>query len=135
MLIVAFIGAWIINYELTLFLQYSRPDIQPPSLTYQVLTIPSGNFLQGTVLYGTTAYLLSLLYPQLTYWFYGSAILLVSSIGFSRLYLGVQWPFDVLAGLISGFLWLIICIILLRLQDIRQLAKLQKKRMSAARGR
>ena len=33
MLIVAFIGAWIINYELTLFLQYSRPDIQPP-LTY-----------------------------------------------------------------------------------------------------
>jgi undecaprenyl-diphosphatase len=90
-----------------------------------------GNYLQGTVLYGLMAYLLALRFPKLARWFYGGAALWVAAIGLSRLYLGIQWPFDVLAGLASGFLWLMICIVLLRLQDIRQAAKRQKRQMMA----
>jgi diacylglycerol kinase (ATP) len=127
--IVAFIGAWVINYELGLLLEYSRPTMQPPSLTNEALALPHGNFLQGIVLYGLIAYLLALRFPTVTRWLYGGALLWVGAIGFSRLYLGLQWPFDVLAGLVSGALWLMICIVLLRLQDIRRVAKRQNQKM------
>jgi len=60
-------------------------------------------------------------------------VLWVGAIGFSRLYLGIQWPFDVVTGLVSGFLWLMICIVLLRLQAIRQAAKRQKQQMVSER--
>ena len=130
--IVAFFGTRIINYQLGLLLEYSRPTLQPASMANEALA-PSfhGNYLQGTVLYGLMAYLLALRFPKLARWFYGGAALWVAAIGLSRLYLGIQWPFDVLAGLASGFLWLMICIVLLRLQDIRQAAKRQKRQMMA----
>lgn len=132
--IVAFIGTRIINYQLGLLLEYSRPSVQPPSVMDESLALSfHGNYLQGTVLYGLIAYLLALQFPRLARWFYGGAVLWVGAIGFSRLYLGIQWPFDVVTGLVSGFLWLMICIVLLRLQAIRQAAKRQKQQMVSER--
>jgi diacylglycerol kinase (ATP) len=130
--IVAFAGTRLINYQLGLLLEYSRPTLQPSMAINEALA-PSfhGNYLQGTVLYGLIAYLLAQQFPGLARWFYGGAALWVGAIGLSRLYLEIQWPFDVLAGLVSGFLWLMICIVLLRLQRIRQAAKQQKQQMVA----
>ncbi|MGA2468617.1 MAG: phosphatase PAP2 family protein [Thermodesulfobacteriota bacterium] len=36
--------------------------------------------------------------------------LLILLIGFSRVYLGVHWLSDVLAGYATGFTWLLLCI-------------------------
>lgn len=128
--IVAFMGTRIINYQLGLLLEDSRPTIQPPPLTAAVSNLSfHGNYLQGTVLYGLIAYLLAQRFPQQARWFYSGATLWVGAIGLSRLYLGIQWPFDVLAGMVSGFLWLMICIVLLRLQALRQTAKRQRQQM------
>lgn len=130
--LVAFIGTRLINYQLGLLLNDSPPTIQPSSIQDAASALSfHGNYLQGTVLYGLMAYLLAQRFPKLARWFYGGAALWVSAIGFSRLYLGTQWPFDVLAGLVSGFLWLMVCIVLLRLQAIRQAAKRQKRQMLA----
>jgi membrane-associated phospholipid phosphatase len=109
--------------------------MHPSLLTDEDLALSfQGNYLQGTVLYGLIAYLLALWFPKWARWFYVGAILWVGVIGFSRLYLGSQWPFDVLVGIVIGFLWLMICIVLLRLQDIRQTAKRQKRQMVAESG-
>ena len=47
------------------------------------------------------------------------AVVLIGSIGFSRLYLGVHWPTDVVAGYSIGFLWISVCIGLLKLETKR----------------
>jgi undecaprenyl-diphosphatase len=36
--------------------------------------------------------------------------LLILLIGFSRVYLGVHWFSDALAGYVTGFAWLLFCI-------------------------
>ncbi len=108
----------ILNQGLKLLFQRPRPELWPPLITEHTYSFPSGHALQGTVLYGASSYLLANRFPRWANWLYGGAILLVGAIGLSRLYLGVHWPLDVLAGWTVGFLWLITCIFLLRLQDL-----------------
>ncbi len=133
MLLVAFGGAWIINHELMLLFKQTRPYLRPLLMADQADNVLSTNFLQGTVLYGAIAYMMALRYPRFARWIYGGAILLVGAIGLSRISLGIQWPLDVLAGWSGGFLWLTICIILLRLQEIRRSVKQQQQQMGIER--
>ncbi len=98
----------------------SRPDLWPTLITETSYSFPSGHALGSTVLYGMIAYLLGRHFPQYQRWFYGAAIVLVTLISFSRLYLGVHWPSDVIAGIGIGFLWLMVGVLMSRLQDLRE---------------
>ena len=129
MFIITYGGALIVNQELTLLFKRPRPKLWPPLITEATYSFPSWHTLEGTVVYGAIAYFLATRFPRFAGWLYGGAILLGGAIGFSRLYLGVNWPLDVLAGWSVGFLWLSICIVLLRLQDIRKSVKQQQKKM------
>jgi undecaprenyl-diphosphatase len=40
---------------------------------------------------------------------YTLSSILVLAVGFSRLYLGVHYPSDVLGGLLAGFAWFVAC--------------------------
>ena len=72
------------------------------------------------MLYGFIAYLLATHYPRYTKVFYILAVIATTAIGLSRLYLGVHWPTDIIAGYGVGFLWLMLCITMLKLQKLRR---------------
>ena len=129
MFFLALVGAGIINHELMLLFRQTRPYLRPLLISDGANTVLSNNFLQGTVFYGAIAYFLTLRFPRFTRWIYGGAVVLVGAIGLSRISLGIQWPLDVLAGWSGGFLWLSVCIILLRLKNIRSSVKQRQKKM------
>ncbi|MEM9273513.1 MAG: diacylglycerol kinase family protein [Cyanobacteria bacterium P01_F01_bin.143] len=129
MFFLALVGAGIMNHELMLLFRQTRPYLRPLLISDGANTVLSNNFLQGTVFYGAIAYFLTLRFPRFARWIYGGAIVLVGAIGLSRISLGIQWPLDVLAGWSGGFLWLSICIILLRLKNIRSSVKQRQKKM------
>jgi undecaprenyl-diphosphatase len=74
-------------------------------------SFPSGHAITAVVVYGTLAYLVARLEPtpRLRRWTLGGAVALVLLIGLSRVYLGVHYPTDVLAGYLAGFVWVAVC--------------------------
>jgi len=89
-----------------------RPYVKEPLLLETYYSFPSGHAMEAIVLYGMLAYLAVL---ALRTWRARAAIvfgtsLLVLLIGFSRLYLGVHYFSDVVAGFTAGGVWLSTCI-------------------------
>ena len=89
-----------------------RPYVEQPLLLETYYSFPSGHAMEAVVLYGMLAYLAVL---ALRTWRARAAIifgtsLLVLLIGFSRLYLGVHYFSDVVAGFAAGGVWLSTCI-------------------------
>ena len=92
---------------------FSRPRPQVFEWGAQVLTssFPSGHAMTATITYGTVAYLAARLQRRrLSRWItLILAALLIFLICFSRLYLGVHYPSDVVAGSLMGLAWTAFC--------------------------
>ena len=116
------LGGAILSYGLKLAFSKPRPQLWKLLVSETSYSYPSGHALGSMVLYGFLAYLLGTHYPQYAKVFYGIAAILIAAIGFSRLYLGVHWPTDVIAGYGVGFLWVTFCTTMLKLQKARKLA-------------
>ncbi|MGB3787674.1 MAG: phosphatase PAP2 family protein [Phormidesmis sp.] len=112
-------GGAVLSYVLKIAFYKPRPDLWPRLITETTFSFPSGHALGSVVLYGFLSYLFATLYPRYDKAFYAIATVLIVAIGFSRLYLGVHWPTDILAGYGIGFLWITVCINLLRLQKAK----------------
>lgn len=108
------LGSAILTAALKLAFGKQRPQLWPQLITETTYSYPSGHALGSMVLYGLIAYLVAYHYPRYAGLVYGIAAFLIGAIGFSRLYLGVHWPTDVLAGYGIGWLWLVVCIALLQ---------------------
>ncbi|MGA7952578.1 MAG: phosphatase PAP2 family protein [Gloeobacterales cyanobacterium] len=113
---IACLGALALNTGLKLFFAKPRPTLWAYLITEKTFSFPSGHALGSMVIYGFLAYLLASYLPRFSLLIYTATGGLIAAIGLSRLYLGVHWPSDVLAGYAVGFLWLITCITLLKLQ-------------------
>ncbi len=109
-------GGVVLSYFLKLAFNKQRPRLWQSPIVETTYSYPSGHALGSMVLYGFLSYVLATIYPRYARVFYSVATLLIVAIGLSRLYLGVHWPTDILAGYGMGFLWISVCIALLRLQ-------------------
>jgi undecaprenyl-diphosphatase len=116
------LGGAVLSYVLKIVFNRPRPDLWPQLISETTFSYPSGHALGSMVLYGSLSYLLIRLYPRCSLVWRLAGIFLIVAIGFSRLYLGVHWPTDIIAGYGIGFLWITVCIVLMRLQANRSIA-------------
>ncbi|MBZ5594977.1 MAG: phosphatase PAP2 family protein [Acidobacteriia bacterium] len=94
----------------TLF-QRPRPDLVPYVANFSTTSFPSGHSMLSALTYLTLGALLarSQERKRLKAYFLLVAALLTFLVGVSRVYLGVHWPTDVLAGWTAGASWAILC--------------------------
>lgn len=110
---VAIGGGQILNYVIKAILQVPRPTIDPIALA-NFYSFPSGHAMNSFIFFASITYLvfhftrkkrLSVLCAIVSG-------ILVALIGFSRVYLGVHYPSDIIAGFVAGFWWFITVIFL-----------------------
>lgn len=102
------VGAGATNFIMKAIIDRARPSGLIPSVVETSSSFPSGHATFSMALYGFLTYFLCKHYPKYSTLFVTVGSLLILAIAFSRLYLGVHFPSDVIAGLSLGALWLII---------------------------
>lgn len=100
-------GGWLLNDVLKDVFGRVRPDIVPHAAQVFTASFPSSHAMMSTIVYLTLGALLSRAQPQrpLQFYFISLAVLIAMIVGISRVYLGVHWPSDVLAGWALGAAW------------------------------
>ena len=101
------VGASLINAALKMVLNRPRPEVVPHLAHVSNASFPSGHAMIAAAVYLTLGIMLAEAQPKLAAraWLVAFSGFLVLAIGLSRLYLGVHWPSDVLAGWCFGAVW------------------------------
>ena len=88
-----------------------RPNLVPHLVDVTSTSFPSGHATDSAIVYLTLATLIARTVPDqaLRIYLIGVAVLLTLLIGVSRVYLGVHWPSDVVAGWTIGAAWALAC--------------------------
>lgn len=104
------------------FFARPRPDLVSHGTYVLSHSFPSGHSLMSAMVYLTLAALITEVVSRksLKSFFVILGMLFTFLIGFSRIYLGVHYPTDVLAGWSLGFAWAALCSAIARLLSIRE---------------
>ncbi|EAR23240.1 phosphatase PAP2 family protein [Nitrococcus mobilis] len=108
---VAVPGGLLVSNLLKTSFERPRPDLVPTEVSVYTASFPSGHSMMAAVTYLTLAALLARIEPE---WRLKLYLLLVAAlvtvlVGISRVYLGIHWPTDVLAGWTAGAAWASLC--------------------------
>lgn len=109
--VVATLGGMFINGALKQLFQRPRPDVVSHLREVMTMSFPSGHALQSAVVYLTLGVLsMHIAHRPLTR-LYCMAVAMAATalVGASRIYLGVHYPTDVLAGWLIGLSWALLC--------------------------
>jgi undecaprenyl-diphosphatase len=106
----AVLGGTIISTVLKMLFDRPRPDLTGVAEVFSA-SFPSGHATVSAVVFLTIGAMLAESSPErhLKRFFVGVAIALTLLIGVSRVYLGVHYPTDVLAGWSLGAAWALLC--------------------------
>jgi undecaprenyl-diphosphatase len=111
LLLICAIGGVLLNHLLKVGFDRPRPQIFEWGSHALSSSFPSGHAMSAAAVYGTVAYLAARLQKRhfhrvLTLLAAGILIVLIAG---TRLYLGVHYPSDVLAGIVIGLAWASFC--------------------------
>ncbi len=109
--VIAIAGGFALSEGLKLLFSRPRPDLVAHLVEVQTLSFPSGHAMLSAVTFLTLGAILARVQssPRLKAYILTVAILLTVLVGASRVYLGVHWPTDVLAGWCVGAAWAMGC--------------------------
>jgi undecaprenyl-diphosphatase len=107
----ATIGALILSLFLKGIFDRPRPELVPHLSRVATTSFPSGHSMLSAAVYLTLGAMLSrlVLQKRLKLYFIGVALAITFLVGISRIYMGVHYPTDVLAGWLAGMGWAILC--------------------------
>lgn len=105
----ATLGGWGLTFGLKSLIDRPRPDVVPHLTEVASASFPSGHSMMSAVVYLTLGTLLVPLVTRgLRIYVLAVAMLLVLLVGLTRVYLGVHYPTDVLAGWVVGGIWAVL---------------------------
>jgi undecaprenyl-diphosphatase len=113
----AVIGGMLTSSLLKGAFQRARPDVVPHLVTVSSLSFPSGHSMMSAVVYLTLGALVATVVEgrRLKIYVVSVSLLVTMLVGASRVYLGVHWPSDVLAGWSAGLVWALLSWLAIRL--------------------
>jgi len=105
--IIAMIGQAILHNGAKLYFARPRPAAMISYPAIETFSFPSGHALSSFCLYAALVWLITnrLENPALKAAIWAAALLLIFLIGLSRVYVGVHYPSDVLAGWLAAGIW------------------------------
>jgi undecaprenyl-diphosphatase len=108
LLVVSTGGSIVLTTVLKGVFQRTRPELFDSGYQASFYSFPSGHATVAVGFYGMLTVILAYRLRGAGRWAVAACgVLVVLLIGFSRLYLGVHYPTDVLAGYLSALLWLV----------------------------
>lgn len=104
-------GGWLLNYALKAAFERTRPSFADPLLAASSWSFPSGHAMGTFILLGVGSYVVL---RNVRSWSAAAVVVTLTLswcvvMAFSRLYLGVHFASDVVAGLIAGVAWVAVC--------------------------
>jgi undecaprenyl-diphosphatase len=104
-------GALLLSLLLKDVIDRPRPDLIAHRSHVMTKSFPSGHAMLSAAVYLTLGVLLARLTTslRLKLYFLCIALLLTLLVGVSRVFMGVHWPTDVMAGWAAGLAWAIGC--------------------------
>ncbi|RYE46161.1 MAG: phosphatase PAP2 family protein [Hyphomicrobiales bacterium] len=110
LLVVSVLGGTLLSTFLKMGYNRPRPDLTSMSTQFTA-SFPSGHAMLSAVTFLTIGALLARLAPtrQLKIFAIAGAIFLTILVGSSRIFMGVHYPSDVLAGWCLGAAWAVLC--------------------------
>lgn len=109
-------GGQVLASLLKLGVDRPRPELVPHLVEVVTLSFPSGHAMGAALTYGTLGVLAAGIAPNRAarICLLSLAVIATLLVGVSRVYLGVHWPSDVLAGWCAGFAWAALCFLAMR---------------------
>lgn len=112
LMVVAVVGGLTISSVIKHLVNRPRPPRQYQAAYVFTASFPSGHSMLSAVTYLTLGALLAQVIQRrlLKLYVILIAVLVTFLVGLSRVYLGVHWPTDVLAGWTGGLVWSLVCL-------------------------
>ncbi|MDX8510264.1 phosphatase PAP2 family protein [Mesorhizobium captivum] len=122
LMFVAVAGGQVLSSLLKFEVYRPRPELVSHLVNETSLSFPSGHAMLSAVTYLTLGSLAARFLPdrRTKIFVLALAVLVTVLVGTSRVYLGVHWPSDVLAGWCAGFAWAMLCWLAARLLQRRK---------------
>ena len=104
-------GGELVSTVLKLFYHRPRPDLVPHGMEVFTASFPSGHAMMSAIAYLTLAILMARVdrNPRVKALVLSLGVSITLLVGISRIYLGVHWPSDVVAGWCIGAAWASLC--------------------------